>query len=53
MDKIKVELTKLELYKLLLTYFTSEVESCPLNAAAFIEVFFEKYQARPYIYEAD
>lgn len=38
-----VNITEEQLMKLLSTYFDLEVESCPLNAQAFCNVFFHKY----------
>lgn len=39
-----LEITKEELMQMILIYFTDEVESCPLNAQAFVDVVFSKYQ---------
>ena len=39
-----LKITKEELMRELHTFFTSEVESCPLNARAFCDVLFCKYQ---------
>jgi hypothetical protein len=45
MDKIKCELTRADLYNLIATYFTNEIESCPINAITFVDIFFHKYKA--------
>lgn len=39
-----LKITKEELMEELRAYFTDEVESCPRNAEAFIEVLFYKYE---------
>lgn len=39
-----LDITKEELYHMIHSYFTQEVESCPLNAQAFIDVTFHKYE---------
>lgn len=43
LSKCKIEINKQELLSMLRTYFTDEVESCPGNAEAFCNVFFEKF----------
>lgn len=45
---IKCELSWRDLHNLIYTYFTDEVESCPRNAKAFIDVFFHKYKDPAY-----
>lgn len=44
MGKAKIFITKPELLELLKTYFTDEVEACPLNAEAFCDVLLNKYK---------
>ena len=43
--KIDVILSRKDLYNMLLCYFNSEVESCPLNAEAFCNVFFATFKS--------
>lgn len=44
MKQAKIFIRKEELMELLKTYFTDEVEACPLNAEAFCNLLLEKYK---------
>lgn len=45
--KITLLINKDDLMRMLRNYFPDEVESCPLNAEAFCEVLFFKYERNP------